>query len=156
MKVLSLNLRSHDRTEELVELDGYGVTVNKLQGETIYAPDQVESAAFYLADGYVKLFNQDKGTKKVIGPGAFFGDRSIFYSEDICATALTPIQYIRIEESSFKKLMYHNTKLAMNIITSLSTHVIYLSEKQTILSRIKQFFYGAYHCPKCVVLCRNK
>jgi CRP-like cAMP-binding protein len=128
-----------DRNSDDMSLDRNGMAEQRGQGEIIYTPEQPANAAFHLSEGYVRLVNREQGIIRIIGPGEFFGDRSIFHSKNIYTEALTNIKYIRIDEPSFSQLMYSNARLAMDIVTSISRHYIYLNEKRSLLLLAKEF-----------------
>ncbi|MRH44512.1 cyclic nucleotide-binding domain-containing protein [Aquibacillus halophilus] len=140
MKSIALDLKQKGRKNDIMNLEEYGIAVQKNQSERIYTPEQSTNAAFYLTEGFVRLVNQQNCITKVIGSREFFGDRSIFSSENIYAEALTNIKYVRIDESSYKRLMDDNVELTMDITSSISKHYAYLQKEQTLLSRSKELF----------------
>ncbi|WP_226035291.1 cyclic nucleotide-binding domain-containing protein [Aquibacillus saliphilus] len=140
MKAASLDVKKLATRQDLINLDGYGVEVKKLQNERIYTPEQVTNAAFYLKKGFVRLVNKQNCMTKIIGAGDFFGDRSIFFSEYMYAQALTSIEYMHIDELNFQRLMGSDVRLAMEINTNISKHYVYLQEKQNLFVRSKELF----------------
>ncbi|WP_171038160.1 Crp/Fnr family transcriptional regulator [Aquibacillus sediminis] len=121
-------------------LDHYGKPNTKLKGDVLYSPKHPKRAVFYLTDGYVRLVNQEQGVIKIVGPGEFFGDRGIFASDKIYTEAITDIKYICMDESVFRWLMYKDTKLALEITTSLSQHAIYLKQRPNLLTITKEIY----------------
>lgn len=140
MRVIPSDKMKHAREIKSDDLEKFGILVEKTQHERIYTPANVANATFYVKNGYVRLINQQKGISKIVGPGEFFGDRSMFYSKYICTEAITNVTYIQVDEPSFTRLMYNNTPLAFTIINSLSKHYIYLNEKKNLFSVWKEFF----------------
>jgi CRP-like cAMP-binding protein len=87
----------------------------------------------------VKLFDQKAGKSKVVGAGELFGDRSIFQSNSINAEALTDIEYVQIDHTSYERLRQYNAGLALEVVSNISKHFICKEQKQSKLERIKQY-----------------
>ncbi|MDC3424101.1 cyclic nucleotide-binding domain-containing protein [Aquibacillus sp. 3ASR75-11] len=140
MKAISFGVKTGNGHQVSTRIDEYGIEGHLSKDEIIYSPAHPENATFYLKTGYVQLVNQEKCITRVVGPGEFFGDRSIFHSKKVYTQALSNIEYVRVDEQSFSQLMYSNVKLATDIITSLSKHSIFLNEKQNLFSLMKELY----------------
>ncbi|WP_077622689.1 Crp/Fnr family transcriptional regulator [Sediminibacillus massiliensis] len=126
--------------QNTTSLSKYGQDGQKRKGEILYASNRPENAVFYLKEGLVRLVNSDNCMVKIISPGEFFGDRSIYYSEKIYAEALSTIKFTRIDENNFDLLRKNNAKLTTEIMTSLSRHSMYLQRKQSLLTLAKESY----------------
>ncbi|SDJ65375.1 Crp/Fnr family transcriptional regulator [Sediminibacillus albus] len=140
MKLNSQNAKKNVDHQTYKVLNSYGIQTGKTQNEIIYSHEQRTNSVFYITKGFVRLVNRDKCSTKIIGAGEFFGDRSIFYSKNMYAEALSEVEYIRIDDISFSRLMNSEPKLAVKMITSISKNYIYLTEQQNLFSVTKEYF----------------
>ncbi|WP_174495179.1 Crp/Fnr family transcriptional regulator [Salirhabdus euzebyi] len=122
------------------KLNTFGNKTKIDQNEIIFSPEKKMNEAFYLLDGFIEVINRETCVSRLVGPGEFFGDRSIFESDVIYAEALTPVHLIRIDGENFNRLLYSDANLAMDITASLSKHHLFLTNKQNVLSQVKELF----------------
>ena len=112
--------KNTQEVDDNLDLSKYGNTMQIRQKQIIYSPDKPTISAFYLMKGCVRIVNIQKGTSKVVNKGQFFGDRSIFYSKNIYAEALTDVEIVVINNDDFHKMIKQDVGLAFRITKDLS------------------------------------
>ncbi|MDF0727087.1 Crp/Fnr family transcriptional regulator [Cytobacillus sp. S13-E01] len=112
--------KNTQEVDDNLDLSKYGNTMQIGQKQIIYSPDKPTISAFYLMKGCVKIVNIQKGTSQVVNKGQFFGDRSIFYSKNIYAEALTDVEIVVINNDNFHKMIKQDVGLAFRITKELS------------------------------------
>ncbi|WP_026570021.1 Crp/Fnr family transcriptional regulator [Sediminibacillus terrae] len=121
-------------------LSVYGEIGRTGESQLIYSFEKPADAVFFVTSGFVRLFNKETCRTKIVGAGEFFGDRSVFFTKHIYVEAVTPVEYVRIDEKAYSRLMRHEPKLAVELITNISKNQLYLTEKQSLLSETKEMF----------------
>ncbi|WP_053219290.1 Crp/Fnr family transcriptional regulator [Virgibacillus senegalensis] len=118
----------------------YGEMGQAGESELIYSFDQPANAVFFLTKGFIRLVNRETCRSKIIGAGEFFGDRSVFLTKHLYVEAVTPVAFIRLDDTAYSKLVRNEPKLAVELISHMSKNHIYLTEKQSLLSETKELF----------------
>ncbi|QTM99758.1 cyclic nucleotide-binding domain-containing protein [Sediminibacillus dalangtanensis] len=121
-------------------LSAYGEIGEVGESQLIYSFEQPAHAVYFITSGFVRLFNKETCRTKIIGAGEFFGDRSVFFTKHMYVESVTPVVFVRVDEESYSRLMKHEPKLAVELITHISKNHIYLTEKQSLLSETKELF----------------
>ncbi|HHX75881.1 MAG TPA: Crp/Fnr family transcriptional regulator [Acholeplasmataceae bacterium] len=134
--LVSVPIFNHLELEELTKITNLIHSKRYQKGELIFSYGQKSDTLYILRKGQIKTYYLSENAKehilRILYPGDFIGELSIFLDEDntAYAEAMTHVELCTIKKEDISKLMTDYPNIGMKIINELSQR-LKRSEKQS-------------------------
>lgn len=134
--LVSVPIFNHLELEELTKITNLIHSKTYEKGELIFSYGQKSDTLYILRKGQIKTYYLSENAKehilRILYPGDFIGELSIFLDEDntAYAEAMTHVELCTIKKEDISKLMMDYPNIGMKIINELSQR-LKRSEKQS-------------------------
>jgi len=134
--LVSVPIFNHLELEELTKITNLIHSKRYQKGELIFSYGQKSDTLYILRKGQIKTYYLSENAKehilRMLYPGDFIGELSIFLDEDntAYAEAMTHVELCTIKKEDISKLMMDYPNIGMKIINELSQR-LKRSEKQS-------------------------
>lgn len=134
--LVSVPIFNHLELEELTKITNLIHSKTYQKGELIFSYGQKSDTLYILRKGQIKTYYLSENAKehilRILYPGDFIGELSIFLDEDntAYAEAMTDVELCTIKKEDISKLMTDYPNIGMKIINELSQR-LKRSEKQS-------------------------
>jgi CRP-like cAMP-binding protein len=102
--------------------------VSGAAGDFVFREGDAGAECFIIQDGQVELLKADRGQPQrlvVLGAGDFFGESGLFDDQfrEISARALTDVQLLRIDRTTFERIVQEDPAIAVRMVRRLARYV---------------------------------
>jgi CRP/FNR family transcriptional regulator, polysaccharide utilization system transcription regulator len=127
--------------EQIAFINKNSYAVHHRTGEVIFMQDRPVSQLIYVKSGLLKLYKEIESGKEIIlnitSAGQFIGLTSVFYSNlyPYSASSIEEGELIYTSAFAIREVFAENGKYALNLMTILSSQVVYYVERMITLSK---------------------
>jgi len=127
--------------EQITFINKNSFVVHHRTGEVIFMQGRPASQLIYVKSGLLKLFKEIESSKEIIlsitSAGQFIGLTSVFYNNlyPFSASSIEEGELIYTNASAIRTVVEQNGKYALNLMTVLSSQVVYLVERMITLTK---------------------
>jgi CRP-like cAMP-binding protein len=127
--------------QQIAFINKNSYAVHHRTGEVIFMQDRPVSQLIYVKSGLLKLYKEIESRKEIIlnitSAGQFIGLTSVFYSNlyPYSASSIEEGELIYTSAFAIREVFAENGKYALNLMTILSSQVVYYVERMITLSK---------------------
>ena len=128
-----------DRQIELINSNSH--VLHHTYGEVIFLQERPVSHLIFLKSGLVKLYRQIEEKREIIldivSPNRFIGLASVFYEKlyPYSVSSLEEGELVYVSSTIFRDILTENGEYAVQIMTELSTMVVFLMKRMIALTK---------------------